>query len=355
MTSGFNVAPKATLLDTSSELDGTEMIEISQGAKAKRISMDQVHALGLTPVEGVAAAGKLTSSGAMVPATHAVNILTSNATNVTELDTVTIGSTVYRFMDTTVAAYDVKIAGSAALTLDNLKAAVNASGTGDGTDYHTGIAAHPDVVATDNADTTQNFEARIPGTVPNTIVTTKSAVTLSWAGTTLGGAGAVPGVTTAGALITIGDRVYTVVTELSENLTTGNVIVPVVDQILYGGDEATMLDNLAVAIDAGATEGTNYSTGTVAHADVTAGANDATTQIVAARVKGVLGNDIAVAESLANTVWDDTELGTEVAGVDGTLGKKGQIAFDATNIYICKAISGIADSGNWVKVAHGSL
>ena len=93
----INIAERAIQLDVARELDGTEMIEISQGSKGRRIIASQVHALEITPVNGVASAGKLTSSGALVPGTHAVSVLTSDATNVSEGDTVTIGSTVYRF------------------------------------------------------------------------------------------------------------------------------------------------------------------------------------------------------------------------------------------------------------------
>lgn len=120
--SKFNVAEDATLLDAAAALDGTELIEIEQDGAGKKIVMAQIAQLSLTPVNGIASAALLTSSGEGVPATHAVNVLTSDATNVTALDTVTIGSTVYRFMTTTVLAYDVLIGASAAATLDNLKA-----------------------------------------------------------------------------------------------------------------------------------------------------------------------------------------------------------------------------------------
>lgn len=350
--SKFNKAEKANQIDNATELDGTELIEISQGAKGKKIEMSQVHALELTPVNGVASAGKLTSSGALVPGTHGVTVLTSDATNVNEDDIVTIGSTVYRFKATTVAAYDINIGVDAAESLDFLKAAINASGTGDGSDYHAGTLAHPDVVATTNAATTQEIQAKVPGTVPNAIVTTEDSDHLSWADTTLGGGtgASVAGITTANATFTIGTRTYTFVDELSE--TEADAII---DQILYGGNEATALDNMKVAINAGATAGTNYSTGTVVNADVVAGTNTATTQVITAKVKGVIGDLIATTETLANTVWDDVTLGTEVAGVDGTVGRKGQIAYDADNIYVCKVESGITDSANWEKAALSAI
>jgi hypothetical protein len=349
--SKFNVAEDAAALDTVGELDGTEIIEISKAGKGGRIAMSQVHALELTPVNGVASAGKLTSSGAMVAGTHAVSVLTSDTTNQSEGDTVTIGTTVYTFRADPTLPYDIDIGVSAEASLDNLFQAIKA-GTGEGTSYGTGTLAHPDVMSTDANATTLTIQAKIPGTVPNSIATTEEGDHTSWADTTLGGGtgASVAGVTTAGALLTIGSRVYTIVDELSE--TAADAIV---DQILYGANEASMIANFKLALNAGASAGTNYSTGTVVNALVVGGASDATTMVITAKVKGTAGDDIATLESLANTVFDDVTLGTEVAGVDGTVGKKGQTAFDATNIYICKVDSGTGDTGNWRKVAHGAI
>jgi hypothetical protein len=349
--SNFNVANKASQIDRAHVLVGDEIIEISQNGEAHRIAMNQVHNLELTPVDGVASAGKLTSSGAMVPATHAVSVLTSDTTNQNEGDTVTIGTTVYTFTADPTEAYDIDIGANAEESLDNLFQAIKA-GTGEGTAYGTGTLAHPDVMSSDVDATTLTIQAKIPGTVPNSIPTTEEGDHTSWADTTLGGGtgASVAGVTTAGALITIGSRVYTVVDELSE--TAADAII---DQILYGGDEATMIANLKVALNAGADAGTNYSTGTVVNALVVGGANDATTIVITAKIKGVAGNDIATLESLANTIFDDVDLGTEVLGVDGTPGRKGQFAYDADNIYVCKAESTITDSGNWEKAALSAI
>src|SRR3989442_171660 len=105
--------------------------------------------------------------------------LTSDGTNPVDNDTVSIGSITYRFKDTLARAYDVKIAGSAAVTLDNFKTAVNRSGT-DGTQYGTGTAAHPDVTATTNTDTTQAIQAKQAGSVGNSISTTETSAHLAW-------------------------------------------------------------------------------------------------------------------------------------------------------------------------------
>jgi hypothetical protein len=73
-------------------------------------------------------------------------VLTVAATPTTTVDTVTIGTTVYRFMGTMAQAYDVQIGSDAEESIDNLVAAINLTGTA-GTEYYAGTAIHPEVEA----------------------------------------------------------------------------------------------------------------------------------------------------------------------------------------------------------------
>lgn len=245
------------------------------------------------------ASATLTSSGAMVPAKHAVTVLTSDATNPANDSTLVFGSRTYTFKDVlTGAADEIKIGATAAATLDNVKLAFNA-GAGAGTNYGTGTVAHADVIATTNTDTTQEFVARTVGNTAftaaiNALATTASDAHLSWTAATVGEATAA--VATNAAQYILNGRTYTVVNELSE--TSGAAAV--VDQVLYGGNEATMLDNIKVATNAGATAGTNYSTGTVVHATIEATDNTNTTQKFEARTAGAAGNSLTVSEAMAN-------------------------------------------------------
>jgi hypothetical protein len=116
--------------------------------------------------------------------------LTSDATAPSNGDTVTIGSVTYTFktaLTTSPAAvpYEVLIGVSAAVALDNLKSAINAT-AGAGTTYGTGTTAHPDVTATTNTDTTQVVEAKTPGIIAD-IATTETSSHLSWGSATLTG------------------------------------------------------------------------------------------------------------------------------------------------------------------------
>ena len=304
-----------------------------------------------TPINAVASAAKLTSSGAMVPGKHATSTLTSDGTNFDAEDTITINLTVYTFKaDPTGIAYAVDIGGSAQVSLANLRAAINATGTPN-TEYGAGTVAHPTVVAASSDATTLVAVVRLPGTASNAEVTESTDANAAWTGADFAN-GTAAGVATTAATITIGTRVYTVVNELSETAGADAIV----DQILYGGNEATMLDNMLLAINADATAGTNYSTGTVVNANVTATTNTNTTQVIAAKVKGVIGDLIAIDESMANTVWDDPAgtLGTEVAGVNGTVGVANELCADATYLYHSIAANTIADA-NWRRVALGSV
>jgi len=249
---------------------------------------------------------ELTSSGASVPGTHAVTVFTSSGA-VVAAQTITIGTTVYTAVaGTPGAAYEVYMGANAEAFLVNLKAAINA-GTGAGTLYGYGTAAHPSVVAVTSDATTITIRGRVPGTSLNTVATTETFTNGSFPDTTLGGGTGASdaGVTTAAATITIGDITYTIVDALSE--TYGATAIPY--QVLKGASEATMLDNLKLAINATGTAGTNYSTGTLVHPTVVATTNTDTVQTLRGRVPGTSLNAVVTTETMANLSFADTTLG----------------------------------------------
>lgn len=101
-------------------------------------------------------------------------------------ETVTIGSTVYTFKNTLASAYDVKIAGTASLTLDNLIAAINANGTA-GSQYGNSTVVHPSVRAFAGAGDTMVVHTKptILNAVGTLIATTETCAQCSWGATTL--------------------------------------------------------------------------------------------------------------------------------------------------------------------------
>ncbi len=124
---------------------------------------------------------------ATVGGAKAVSVLTSDDTNFSDGDTVTIGAIVYRFKSTMAQAYDVKLHATVADTsLANLVAAINGTGTA-GVEWFAGTVAHPYVTAGAVTSHATTITAKQGGVSANTLATTTTATHLSWADTTLGG------------------------------------------------------------------------------------------------------------------------------------------------------------------------
>lgn len=239
----------------------------------------------------------------------------SDAGVTTGAATVTIGAITYTFVDALsetygadAVAYQVLAGANVAASLDNLKLAINGTGTA-GTQYSTGTVAHEYVIATTNTDTAQTITSRAVGNaaftaIINGLATTETLANTTWADATFGGGtgNSNPAVTTDAATFTIGDTTYTAVLELSE--TSGATAVPY--QVLWVTSEAVFLDKIKLAINASGVAGTDYSTGTYEHPLVYATTNDNTTQVIVSKTTGTGGNAIATTETLGNYSWTST-------------------------------------------------
>ena len=220
-------------------------------------------------------------------------------------ETVTINTTVYTFKTRPEQAYDVKIGSTSAVSLANLKSAINATAADRGVKWGDGTVAHPTFVAYTSDATTCVIKARLPGNAYDAYATTETCADAAW-----GGATVVDGTTTGAATVTIGSITYTVVDVLSETYGASAVAY----QVLKGASEAIMLDNLKLAINATGTAGTEYSTGTVAHPYFIATDNSNTVQKIVSRTVGTAAataivNALATTETMANTAWADTTFG----------------------------------------------
>jgi hypothetical protein len=122
-------------------------------------------------------------------------------------------------------------------------------------------------------------------------------------------------VATTASTITIGATVYTAVLTLPESIG----LDPVPNYILWKTSEAVFLDNFKKAINASGTAGTDYSAGTVAHADVIATTNSDTEQTIVAKVIGTAANSIATTTTLNNYAWGDTVMAGGVATTNATI------------------------------------
>lgn len=182
-------------------------------------------------------------------------------------DTITIGNKTYTMVEAlsdprAKVANEVLIGATVALSLDNLKSAINRDGNA-GLTFSLMTEAHTQVTATTNTDSTQVVQAIAYGTDGNSIEVSKVAANASWGDTVLaGGANGVP------------------------------------NEIKIGADANTTLANLKKAINGSATEGTEYGWGTVANPQATAETIDtgAHTMVIQAITAGSGGNDVVFTE-----------------------------------------------------------
>jgi hypothetical protein len=117
----------------------------------------------------------------------ASGVLTSDNTNVSNNDTVTIGSRVYTFKTNLTApttANEVHIGADADGSLTNLAAAINGTGT-PGTDYGSATPVNTQVSSGAVAAHAITVTALVAGTDGNAIATTEAAAHLSWGAATL--------------------------------------------------------------------------------------------------------------------------------------------------------------------------
>lgn len=126
-------------------------------------------------------------------AAEAFGTLTSDATNVTAADTVTVGSVAYTFRaSVTTTANEVLIGADAATTLANLKAAINAD-PAQPTKYGSLTVVNPTVGAGALTATTLVIYAKTGGTAGNSLASTETSTHLSYGAATLAGGAASTG------------------------------------------------------------------------------------------------------------------------------------------------------------------
>ena len=249
----------------------------------------------------------------------ATGLLTSDATAPSDGDTVTIEGRTYTYRATlsNPAQMDEVLIGiSAAVALDNLKLAINQGGTnyptaadnsGMGTTWSTGTVRHSLVNATTNTNTTQVVEANDYGTRANQYAISEASSHLAWGSTKMG---------------------TVVTTEVAG-------VAEVADEIKIQVSAAVTLDVLKDVINGTAlvgTAGTDWSTLTKVHQQVTATTNTNTAQTVEAR----------------NAAFDNASIATVMTGSGnmaagaGTLasGVRGVIAANATTVDGSAGVSG---------------
>ncbi len=316
----------STAIGGTTPANGTfNMLSIPEKTPVNAVAASRVLTVNATPGEGetVVIADntykmRLTALGA---GEYASAVLTNDETAPADGDTATIGTTVYRFKTVPEQANDIFL-GTATATMLSLFKAIHLTGE-VGVDYYTGTTAI-DIAAT--AVHTSTFvitvTANAKGYAGNLFAKAESSDHLDWDGETA--------------------------------FFTGGIDPEAANDVFVDGTAEHAIDNLVLAITAGAGAGTKYGTGTVVHPTVTAVKASSSTMTATAKTKGVAGNSIVIGETLADvgSVWADGET-TLGGGVDGTVGVANEICADATYLYHCVATNTISDN-NWRQIALGS-
>lgn len=269
-------------------------------------------------------------------------------TQVTAGNTMTIGDKTYTFTAAGEANADgeIDLGASLAATQENIVNAINGiDGLND---------PHPLVTAAAFVEDACVITARSTGATGDTIATTETftAATNIFDATTLGTTTAgVTAVKAAGTLtiaepvvkadtFTIGDKLYTIVAA-AEAENDGDVPI--------GSSEAN--SKLAIVASINGLDDISDP-----NPYVTAAAFSGDDCVLTAKVKGTTGNAIPLAETFASAENEfSEEMGETEEGVDGTVGKAGQMLVDSSYLYI--AIDDVPgyDSANWKKITLAAL
>ena len=296
---------------------------ITEGTPVNAVAAARVLTVGNTPAEGntVTVTGKTYKFRAVLGAGVAASaVLTNNQTAPANTTTVTVGTSVYRFMDTPAQANDIPT-GTASASMLKLFKAITGTGIA-GSDYFAGTAA---IAIAATALHTSEFvitvTANVVGFAGNLFAKASTTVTMDWDGETA--------------------------------FFTGGIDAQAANDVLIGANAEAAIDNLVLAITAGANIGVKYGTGTTVNALSTAEKVNASTMRATAKIKGTAGNAYDVGKEGADLSWA-TNAVTLAGGVNGTVGIKGKKLFDTTYEYLCLADNTINDA-NWTRKANGSI
>jgi len=226
-------------------------------------------------------------------------------------DTVIIGGSTYTLKTAlTPTANQILIEATNTATISNIIACLG-GGAGSGTKFA--------------ADSDQQTSLVITNPTPDTMLVTAPEVGFLW------NAAATAGTMTHGTW--------------NHTTLTGGVDAQAANDVLRGVNVEASIDNLVLAVTLGTGIGTKFGTGTVVNPLVTAVKASASTMTCTNKIIGVVGNDTVIGETLADGSWAAAavKLG---GGVDGTIGKAGQVMFDATKLYFCTLYNGAAGA-NW--------
>ena len=262
---------------------------------------------------------------ALTAAVAASAVLTSDTTQVTAGKKVTIGTQVYTFIAALTAVYggprsyipnQVLIGADTNATMNNLISAINGVPADAGVKYSLGTAPHPDVTAGTLAANAFTVTARVAGTAGNAIAKAEDDAHLDWDGSGAVLTGGVDSV--ANEIMIAAYAVGTITSTTNGNPSDAETVVigdktytfkttlgAVANQIKIGANGETTLNNLKAAINLEAGAGTKYGTGTTINGQVsapTAAALNVADYDLAlkAKIMGIGGEAYILTESATN-------------------------------------------------------
>lgn len=325
VAAGTGVPKACSVAEVKTALGLDETILIT-GTPVNAVAANKLLTIGTNPLEGatVSIGGKTYKfrEDALGAGVAATGTLTMNTDQPHNGDTVLMGGTTYTFKTalTTPVTVPNEVLIAATTTeasMENLIKAIEGTGT-EGVEYSVGTVSQGAVTATKATADTMLVTYDSVGFLGNQYDTAGTATHATWGHPHL----------------------------------LGGVDPQAANDVKTGGNVEGSIDNLVLAITAGAGAGTNYGTGTTVNSLATAVKASAATMTATNKIKGVIGNSTAIAETLADGSWASGATFLS-GGVDGTVGSQWEVFVDASYLYVAIAANTAADT-NWRRISLGT-
>jgi hypothetical protein len=210
---------------------------------------------------------------------------------------------------------------------------------------------------------TANAAGALDGSAGNAVTTTKTMANGAWTSTVMAGgsdatadeavAALVIAITgDSSAVVTAADGTGSTVDLTAKVKGTGGNLIALAETLGLGTVSGSYLTGRTDEGSADAATALISAINGDTSAVVTAATAGSGAMTVTAKVKGVIGNSIAISKTTANGAWAG---GASIlaGGVDGTVGASNEIYADTSYLYLAIAANTIADA-NWRRVSLGS-
>lgn len=268
-------AADEVLIGANADASLTNLANLINSGRAAAAAQATVTSNGTNPSnnETITIGAKTYTFKTNLSEAKATATLTSDETNPSDGETVTIGNRTYTFRSELKIRYnwiadEIQIGADADTTLANLKAAINGE-AGEQTKYSPGTVAHTQVTSGNVSSHAITLTAIVPGTAANSYATTETSAHLSFGAATM-----------------------------------QNGVASTANEVKIGASAAATLDNLKAAVNGDtAGKGVTYAYATAASTEVDATTNTDTTQLFVAKATGTAGNSLASTDTSATLLF----------------------------------------------------